>query len=78
MTSVENGFFTPYNEKDRITAANGQHLSITGIGTIVLHTPQNQYLTLSNLFFVPKLSENLISVGQLVDNGYSVIFSPSG
>ena len=35
-------------------------------------------LTLSDVYFVPNLATNLISIGQLVDCGYLAHFSPSG
>ena len=41
-------------------------------------TTDKESLTLSNVYFVPKLSANLISAGQLVDCGYLVNFSSSG
>lgn len=80
MTSIKKGFhdLTPYDRKERIIAANDQHLSIAGIGSINLPTPQNQSLYLSSIYFVPKLSTNLILVDQLVDHGFLVIFSSSG
>ena len=46
--------------------------------SIGLTIPQNHSLTLSNAFFVPKLSANLLSVGQLVDQGCFITFSSSG
>lgn len=65
----------PYAGNEQIIAANGQRLSIVGIGTITLNNTHNQPFTLSNVHFVPPPSANLIFVGQLVDNGYSIQFS---
>ena len=67
-----------YNGHEQITVVNGERLSILGIGSIGLNTPQSDPLTLSNVFFVPKLSANLLSVGQWVDHGYFITFSSSG
>lgn len=53
-------------------------MSISGIGSVDLRTPQNQSLSLSNVYFVPTLSANLLSVGQLVDSAYSIYFTSSG
>lgn len=67
----------PYIGHEQIIGANGQHLSISGIGSIALACPQNSSITLSNVYFVPHLSINLIYVGQLVDCRYSVHFTSS-
>lgn len=40
-----------------------------------LATPQNQSLSPSNVYFVPHLSANVLSIGQVVDNGYSIHFT---
>ena len=80
MTSVECSFTAshPYLGKDKITTANGDQLIISGIGTITLSSVSGQSLPLSNVYFVPKLSANLLSVGQLIDDGYHINFSSTG
>lgn len=81
MTSVKRDFhhLTPYDGEEQTTAANGQHLSISCVRPLALTTPQNQSLKLLySTYFVPKLSTNHISIDQLVNQGYSIIFSPSG
>ena len=80
MTSVECNFIAshPYLGKDKITTANGDQLIISGIGTITLSSVSGQSLPLSNVYFVPKLSANLLSVGQLIDDGYHINFSSTG
>lgn len=67
----------PISERN-IIVANNQNLSISGVGSITLSTLQNQPPTLPNFYLVPYFSTNLLSVGQLVDNGYSVYFTSSG
>ena len=80
MTSVEHSFTDshPYLGKEKITTANGDQLLISGVGTITLSSVSGQTITLPNVYFVPKLSANLLSVGQLIDDGYLVHFSSSG
>ncbi|CAN1323872.1 Retrovirus-related Pol polyprotein from transposon TNT 1-94 [Linum perenne] len=56
-----------------VEVASGEKLPAIGIGTIV--TPQ---ITLPNTLYVPSLVPNLVSVGQLTDNGYDVSFGSSG
>ena len=54
----------------QIHTADGNSLPITAVGDISAH--------LNTVFVSPKLSTNLISIGQLVDNNCTVQFSNSG
>ncbi|CAN1216395.1 Retrovirus-related Pol polyprotein from transposon RE1 [Linum perenne] len=56
-----------------VEVANGQKLSISGIGTVT-----TSRLTLPNTFHVPELVPNLVSVGQLTANGCLVSFGSDG
>lgn len=47
-----------------------KNLSIFGIGIVKMASPYNQSRELSNVFLVPRLSANLVSVGQLVEIGH--------
>ncbi|CAN0896019.1 Retrovirus-related Pol polyprotein from transposon TNT 1-94 [Linum grandiflorum] len=69
------GLFTTYSpiSNRHIEVANGQHLPIAGIGRI--ETPT---ITLPNTLHVPRLVPNLVSVGQLIDDGCVVAFGPNG
>ena len=80
MTSIEHSFTDShaYLGKEKITTDNGDQLLISGVGTITLSSVSGQFIILPNVYFVPKLSANLLSVGQLIDNGYLVHFSSSG
>ncbi|KAH7524952.1 hypothetical protein FEM48_Zijuj06G0173800 [Ziziphus jujuba var. spinosa] len=55
-----------------IQTANGDKLPVKAIGDIPHSLPLN------NVFLVPHLTSNLLSVGQLVDENCKVSFSPSG
>nr|GLL25545.1 Retrovirus-related Pol polyprotein from transposon TNT 1-94 [Ipomoea trifida] len=59
-----------YSGDLQIHTADGNSLPITVVGDISA--------SLNNVFVSPKLSTNLISVGQLVDNNCTVRFSKSG
>nr|GMD15921.1 Retrovirus-related Pol polyprotein from transposon TNT 1-94 [Ipomoea batatas] len=59
-----------YSGDLQIHTADGNSLPITAVGDISA--------SLNNVFVSPKLSTNLISVGQLVDNNCTVQFSKSG
>ena len=55
---------------------DGRIIKATGIGNVVLNVSSNNNcaLTLKNALFVPKLKYNLVSIGQLSKEGYSVNF----
>ena len=55
-----------------INTADGGSVPITVVGQ-VLHS-----LPLHNVFLSPRLTTNLLSVGQLVDSNCSIFFSRSG
>ncbi|CAL1392560.1 unnamed protein product [Linum trigynum] len=57
----------------RLQVANGEHISVTGVGLV--SQPRVQ---LNDVMHVPKLTPNLVSVGQLIDDNCSVLFAPSG
>ena len=56
-----------------IHTADGATMDISHIGTI-----SQSHLTASNVYLVPKLSLNLLSIGQLVEMGLIIIFSSNG
>ncbi|KAF8399800.1 hypothetical protein HHK36_015671 [Tetracentron sinense] len=63
------GIFTalrPYNGGDKIIIGNGQSLSISHIGDASVPTNSGS-LHLKNVLLVPKITKNLLSVGQLTD-----------
>ncbi|KAK2966538.1 hypothetical protein RJ640_002998 [Escallonia rubra] len=69
---------TRYEGKKQIIAANGEKMDIIGSDNISLSITPNTSFHLSNVFLVPKLTTNLISVGQLVDDDNIVSFSRDG
>ena len=79
MTSVEYSFTNshPYLGKEKIITANRDQLLISRVGIIALSNAFGQSIIIPNVYFVPKLSANLLSVWQLIDDRYSVNFSSS-
>lgn len=61
-----------------ITVANGMNLDIQRSGTLQFTFPDSPPLVLFDALYVPKLSANLISVNQLVNQHCLVSFSPNG
>lgn len=56
-----------------IYIANGSRLTITKIGSITIGL-----LSISFILFILNLSVNLLSIGQLAQDGYVMTFSSSG
>ncbi|XP_028116124.1 uncharacterized protein LOC114313892 [Camellia sinensis] len=48
-------------------------ISVMGKGTIQIQTSKSAKQTISNVFYVPGLKTNLLSVGQLQEKGYEII-----
>jgi hypothetical protein len=68
-------FFTTYappSHTSLIHTANGSSMTIQTIGTV--HTPS---LSVPDVFHVPKLSFDLLSVGKLCELGYRLVFDSS-
>jgi hypothetical protein len=60
----------PYHGSSQIQVANGSHLAINEIGDI--------NSSFKDVYVSPRLSNNLISVGQLVEKNCDVHFSRDG
>ena len=55
-----------------IATANGSPMSVVSIGSI-----SSRALSISDVFYVPQLSLSLLSISQLSDSGFDVVFSSS-
>jgi transposase InsO family protein len=75
MTPHPTSFTTcaPLPHSSLIRTADGSTMNVKNIGTISTHS-----LSLPEVFHVPELSFNLISVGQLCELGYRLVFDFSG
>jgi len=63
---------TPPSHTSLIHTADGSSLTVQTIGTV--HTPS---LSVFDVFHMSKLSFNLLSVGQLCELGYRLVFYSS-
>ena len=61
-----------YDGNLEIQTANGDRLPIAAVGNVPNSLP------LSEVYFSPKLATNLLSIGQLVENKCTILFSSSG
>ena len=57
-----------------ITLGNYSLVKFQGKGTIPILTKQNVKKDINNVYHVPDLKHNLLSVGQLIEHGYKVLF----
>lgn len=61
-------------DKQKVRLGNGNTLHVEGKGTVQFELSPGKFKFLHNIQYVPALDFNLISVGQLLSNGYLVIF----
>lgn len=68
--------FRELNEslKSKVRLGDGKQLEVEGRGTIAIKTEQGNTKLLYDVQYVPNLAHNLLSVGQLLNSGYSVLF----
>ncbi|KAK2355926.1 putative mitochondrial protein [Trifolium repens] len=60
------------SQKTSIKLADGRKLAAEGIGNIVIKSKKGGKVIISEVFYVPNMSCNLLSLGQLVEKGFSV------
>jgi transposase InsO family protein len=65
-------FFSNLNEEFHTTVSFGDHskVDVMGNGDIQIRTKKNTIETISNVFYIPDLKSNLLSLGQLQEKGY--------
>ncbi|XP_068466836.1 uncharacterized protein [Phaseolus vulgaris] len=57
----------------KVKIGHGGHISVKGIGTIVVATHSGTK-TITDVLYVPNIDQNLLSVGQLLQKGFKVFF----
>ncbi|RDX93936.1 hypothetical protein CR513_23734, partial [Mucuna pruriens] len=57
----------------KVKIRNGEHIAVKGKGTIAIESISGTKL-IKDVLFVPNISQNLLSVGQLIQKGFKVIF----
>ena len=67
-----------FRELDKTTVSkvrigNGEYISVRGKGTIAIESLSSLKLIL-DVLFVPNIDQNLLSVGQLLEKGFKVLF----
>lgn len=60
----------------KVKIGNGDYMEVKGRGTIALETSSGTKM-ISNVLFVPEVDQNLLSVGQLLEKGFKLLFEDS-
>lgn len=60
-------------EIKRVRIGNGEHLDVKGKGNVAISSYEGTKI-IADVLFVPKIDQNLLSVGQLLEKGYKVLF----
>ena len=75
-TTSHKEIMTNYVDNDfrKVYLADGQSLDVMGISDVSIKQPNSSVWKLQKVRYIPQLKKNLISVGQLDDNGHSISF----
>jgi len=57
----------------KVRIGNGEYIPVKGKGTVAIEGNSGIKL-ISDVLFVPEIDQNLLSVGQLLEKGYSFVF----
>lgn len=64
--------------KDNVKTASGEKFKVNGIGDCMLKSDKNVNVKMTNTLYVPDFKNNLLSVANICDKGYTVIFDSKG
>eukprot|EP00253_Pinus_taeda_P016931 PITA_16931 len=62
------------NMKSEVTLGTDSKVSVMGKGEVKIFTKQGERKTIADVYYVPGMKCNLLSIGQLVQKGYNVYF----
>ncbi len=60
--------------KSQVTLGTDNKVSVMGKGEVKIFTKKGEKKTIADVYYVPGMKCNLLSVGQLVQKGYNVFF----
>ncbi|XP_016729262.1 uncharacterized protein [Gossypium hirsutum] len=66
-------YFRCWRRPDKARIGNGEYLEVNGRGTVAIESCAGTKL-ISDVLFVPEIDQNLLSVGQLVEKRFKVMF----
>eukprot|EP00253_Pinus_taeda_P017412 PITA_17412 len=62
------------NMKSEVTLGTDSKISVMGKGELKIFTKQGERKTIADVYYVPGMRCNLLSIGQLIQKGYNVFF----
>ena len=62
------------NVKSKVTTGTERKVSVMGKGRVSILTRKGEKKFVPDVYYVPGLKCNLLSIGQLVNKGYNVLF----
>jgi transposase InsO family protein len=71
VTGNKHLFDRIYKKETTLKVANNQEVSVVGYGDVHL----NENVTLKNVYYVPDIKWNLLSVKQIAEKGFDIVFS---
>ncbi|XP_027775062.1 uncharacterized protein LOC114078396 [Solanum pennellii] len=60
------------NVKGNVSFGDTSKLQIEGIGMILISSKDGAYKLITNVYYMPKLKSNSLSLGQLIEKGYNI------
>eukprot|EP00253_Pinus_taeda_P018864 PITA_18864 len=60
--------------KSQVTLGTDSKISVMGKGEVKIFTKKGEKKTIADVYYVPRMRCNLLSIGQLVHKGYNVFF----
>eukprot|EP00253_Pinus_taeda_P023123 PITA_23123 len=67
-------FALDQNVKSEVTLGTDSKISVMGKGDVKIFTKKGEKKTIADVYYVPGMRYNLLSIGQLVHKGYNVFF----
>lgn len=75
MTGLRNIFLSlDESIKMHVRLGDDKQVQVESKGTVGVRTKSGKVKHIDNVFYIPGLAHNLISIGQLIQRGYSVMF----
>ena len=67
-------FALDQNVKSQVTLGTDSKIYVMGKGEVKIFTKKREKKTIADVYYVPRMRCNLLSIGQLVQKGYNVFF----
>ena len=61
-----------YDKRTKIRCANDNYLNVKGMINVIVTLKNGKIVLIQDVWYVPGIKSNLISIGQLIEKGFSV------